>query len=175
MKNNLILTLFVLVAVCIGQQAKAQLSASTTPVTVNIDLTASVISIALDATPTVDFVYATAADYAALKTVNKPGHLTVISNKNYNIAVKANGQFTSTSSGVLPLGTVSVNVDAATANGGTLTPRALSPTDQVIVAGATASTTAVFNVDYTIANATPLIALPKELYTTTVTYTATQL
>lgn len=173
MKINLIAAFVVLVAVCFGHQAKAQVS--TTPVTVNIDLTASVISIALDATPTVDFIYANAADYAASKTVTKTGHLTVISNKNYNIAVKANGQFTSASSGVLPLGTVSVNVDAATANGGTLTPRALTTSDQVIVAGATATTTAVFNVDYTIANATPLIALPKEVYTTTVTYTATQL
>ncbi|UZJ65530.1 hypothetical protein OKW96_04895 [Sphingobacterium sp. KU25419] len=179
MRKNLIFTLFVLAAICIGHQAKAQVSASTNPVTVNIDLQASVISIALDAAPTVNFVYATAAEYAAAKTVTKPAHLTVISNKPYDIAVKANGLFTSSNSSNttnLPaLGVVGISIDGATANGGTLSPVSLTQGDQDLVTNASATTTSVFNVDYTIASATTLIALPKEVYTTTVTYTATQL
>lgn len=179
MKKNLIFTLFALAAICLGHQAKAQVSASTNPVTVNIDLQASVISIALDASPTVNFVYATAAEYAAPKSVTKASHLTVISNKPYDISVQANGLFTSSNTSNttdLPaLGVVNVSVDPTTANGGTLSTVTLSQTDQPLVEEADPTTTAVYNVVYTIPTATTLVALPKEVYTTTVTYTATQL
>lgn len=178
MKKNLILTFFVLVAVCLGQQAKAQVS--TAPVTVNIDLQAAVLSIALDAAPTVNFVYGTAADYTAAKTVAKPGHLTVISNKPYEIAVSADGLFTSsnaTNTTNLPaLGIVGINIDPATLHGGSPTPvTALTQVDQVLVSGANAEINAVYNVNYTITNPVTLVSLPLEVYTTTVTYTATQL
>lgn len=180
MKKNLILSLFALVALCLGQQAKAQVTVSTAPVTVNIDLQAAVLSIALDAAPTVNFVYGTAAEYTASKTVTKPGHLTVISNKPYEIAVSADGLFTSSNSANttnLPaLGIVGINIDPATLHGGSPTPvTALTEIDKVLVSGAVAEINAVYNVNYTITNPTSLISLPLEIYTTTVTYTATQL
>lgn len=176
MKNKLTLTLLVLAAICFGQQAKAQVKFDvTTPVILSIDLSASVISIELGATPAVNFVYATAADYASAKTIQKPGHLTVISNKAYDLAVKAETEFASTSSENLPLSLVTVSVDAATANGGTLNSRSLTMANQTLVTSADPSTTAVFDVDYSIPDASQLIALAKEVYTTTVVYTATQL
>ena len=182
MKKNLILSLFVLVAVCLGQQAKAQggVSASTAPVTVNIDLQAAVLSIALDAAPTVNFVYGTAAEYTASKTVTKLGHLTVISNKPYDLAVSADGLFTSSNStnttNLPALDIVGITVDAATLHGGTLTPiTALTQVDQEFISAANAEINAVYNISYTIADPSSLISLPLEVYTTTVTYTATQL
>jgi len=178
MKKNLILSLFALVALCLGQQAKAQVS--TAPVTVNIDLQAAVLSIALDAAPTVNFVYGTAAEYTASKTVTKLGHLTVISNKPYDLAVSADGLFTSSNStnttNLPALDIVGITVDAATLHGGTLTPiTALTQVDQEFISAANAEINAVYNISYTIADPSSLISLPLEVYTTTVTYTATQL
>lgn len=176
MKKNLttgVLALF-MVAFILVSKAQAQ-PGQTDPVTVNIDLTAEVISIDLGADPTVDFVYAEAADYATEQVVNKPSHLTVVSNEPYNISVAAQDEFTSSSADLVDLGIVSVSVDAATANGGTLNTVPLSQTDGLLVENADATTASTFNVDYTISDATPLLNVAREMYTTTVIYTATQL
>lgn len=174
MKKITILSLLVIGAIGISQKANAQTDV-TGPVTVNIDLTAEVISIDLGADPTVNFVYATAADYTESKTVTKEGHFTVISNLPYDITVAAQGEFVSPSEDDLPLDLVTVSVDPATANGGTLTDAPLALAETPLVGEAEASTSAVYNVDYTIDNPAPLLDLAREVYTTTVTYTATQL
>lgn len=155
-----------------GYVAQAQ---QTDPVTVNIDLTAEVISIDLGADPTVNFVYTEAADYAEEQVVTKPGHLIVVSNEPYNIAVSAQGPFTSTSNDPVDLGVVTVAVDEGTPNGGELTPVVLSATDAVLVAEADATTTATYDVHYSIPDASTLLDVAREIYTTTVVYTATQL
>lgn len=180
MKNKLTLAILFLVAICIGQQAKAQTPiadvTATDPVTVNIDLTTPVLSIKLGADPTVNFKYTTADEYTKDKEEKKTGHFTVISNTPYDIAVKALGEFTSTSSGNLPLSLVTVNIDAATANGGTLTgPQALViNSEQTLATEASPSIGAVYNVNYSIPDASTLITLANEIYTTTVIYTVTQ-
>lgn len=180
MKKNFKLAFVVLAAICMGQQVKAQ--ATTPPVTVNIDLTAPVLSIALGGTPNVDFTYATAAEYNAPKTDVKTGHLIVVSNKPYKIEVEAESDFTSVTTPAnttnLPaLGLVKVTVDPAslTTNGasnatGSVT---LTRAKQQIVNEADASINAIYNVTYGIEDASSLITLPLEKYTTTVKYTAT--
>jgi 16S rRNA A1518/A1519 N6-dimethyltransferase RsmA/KsgA/DIM1 with predicted DNA glycosylase/AP lyase activity len=155
------------------QQAKAQATDVTSAVTVNITLS-DAISIDLSGvTPsTVNFVYANAADYAASKTVLKPGQLTVVSNKPYNISVAATGSFTGSGTETLALGIVSVAVVSPAS--GTPTARAL--TGGIILANAAATTTQAFDVSYTIADASSLIAVPAGTYSNaTVIYTATQL
>lgn len=170
MKNFSIWSLLMLLTVCAGPKAFGQ----TDPVNVNIDLTASVISIDLGTAPDVTFVYATAEDYTTEQVENKPGHFTVVSNQPYDISLVANTEFTSPSSEEIPLGIVNVSVVDAT-NGGTLNTVPLSLTGGVLVESATPSTNAVYNINYTIADAAPLVGLPAEVYNTTVTYTATQL
>jgi len=175
MKKNLLIILFVAVAICFGHQAKAQVkpTATSQPVTVNINLT-DAISITLGATPTVNFTYTTAADYTASKTVEKAGHFTVVSNKPYNLTVAATGAFTP--AGGPDLDIVTVTVPAASANGGTPVANVpLSTTAASLVTGSTASTGASYTVDYTIANPASLLNLGASSYSTTVTYTATQL
>jgi hypothetical protein len=132
------------------------------------------ISITLGATPTVNFTYTTAADYTASKTVEKAGHFTVVSNKPYNLTVAATAAFTP--AGGPALNIVTVTVPAASANGGTPVANVpLSTTAASLVTNSTASTGASYTVDYTIANPASLLNLGASAYSTTVTYTATQL
>ncbi len=147
--------------------------AQTANVTVNIDLSTDVISINLGADPEVNFVYATAADYANSKTVSKTSHFTVVSNTNYDITVAADNEFDGTDN--IPLGVIDINVDPTTANGGELNAVNLSLSPTLLVGSATPSTGAIYNVNYTIADASPLVGLAPEVYTTTITYTATGL
>ncbi|WP_343567306.1 hypothetical protein [Sphingobacterium sp.] len=173
MKKNLFIPLIALAAICFGNQAKAQVAATSQPVTVNINLT-DAISITLGATPTVNFTYTTAADYTASKTVEKAGHFTVVSNKPYNLTVAATAAFTP--AGGPALNIVTVTVPAASANGGTPVANVpLSTTAASLVTNSTASTGASYTVDYTIANPASLLNLGASAYSTTVTYTATQL
>ncbi|WP_129716021.1 hypothetical protein [Pedobacter sp. SYP-B3415] len=160
-----------------GTTSLAQSSATSQPVTVNIDLSASVISIALGATPTVNFVYASAADYTAPKTVSKPGHFTVVSNRNYTITAAAQTPFTvvATDPTPLSLGVVNISVDPATLNGGTPATQALSQTPAPIITNAVPTVGAVYNINYAIPDATPLLGRSASIYSTTVVYTATQL
>lgn len=155
-------------------QAKAQQKSDvTSPVTVSIRLD-DAISIDLSgATPgSVEFIYANAADYAASKIVNKPGQLTVVSNKPYNISVAATGNFTGSGSETLGLDIVSVLVVSPAS--GTATPSVLS--GGTILSNAAATTTQAFDLRYTIANPSSLIAVPAGTYSNaTVIYTATQL
>lgn len=173
MKKNLFIPLIAFAAICFGNQAKAQVTATSQPVTVNINLT-DAISITLGATPTVNFTYTTAADYTASKTVEKAGHFTVVSNKPYNLTVAATAAFTPAGGPALDI--VTVNVPSASANGGT--PEAnvpLSTTPAALVSGSTATTGASYTVDYTITDPSSLLNLGASAYSTTVTYTATQL
>ncbi|WP_312742732.1 hypothetical protein [Sphingobacterium multivorum] len=173
MKKNLFIPLIALAAICFGNQAKAQVTATSQPVTVNINLT-DAISITLGASPTVNFTYTTAADYTASKTVEKAGHFTVVSNKPYNLTVAATAAFTP--AGGPALNIVTVTVPAASANGGTPVANVpLSTTAASLVTNSTASTGASYTVDYTIANPASLLNLGASAYSTTVTYTATQL
>ncbi|WP_286863009.1 MULTISPECIES: hypothetical protein [Sphingobacterium] len=171
MKKNLLIVFIAVAAICFGYQAKAQ-TATSAPVTVNINLT-DAISITLGADPTVNFDYITAADYAASKTVTKANHFTVVSNQTYDLTVAATGTFQP--AGGPDLDIVTVTVPAATANGGTpVTNVPLSTTSAALVNGSTASTGAVYTVNYTISNPASLLNLTGSTYSTTVTYTATQ-
>ncbi|WP_400261879.1 hypothetical protein ACFX5U_20205 [Sphingobacterium sp. SG20118] len=173
MKNKLTLAILVLVAICIGQQAKAQ-TASTTPVNLSIELQ-DAISITLGGTPEVEFVYANAADYAGSQTITKPAHFTVVSNQKYNITVNAVSAFTPS----LDLDVVQISVASTTAPSiygtGTLNTAVLSTTAASLVDNAIASKGATYDIDYKIPDATKLLGLTAGEYTTTVVYTATQL
>lgn len=158
------------------QRASAQTD-QTAPVTVNIDLTAAVLSIDLGPNPTVNFVYGTAAAYTISQTQAKPAHFTVISNQSYDITVEAVTEFNTSPTNLtpVPLDVIDISVDPATANGGTLTTQPLTLGPLEIVSAAAPTTGAVYNVNYTIPDATPLLGKAPIVYTTTVIYTATQL
>ncbi len=171
MKNKVLTGLFIFAAVCLGQRSYAQ-TATSGPVTVNINLT-DAISITLGADPTVNFNYMEAADYTEVQTVEKTGHFTVVSNQEYNLTVQA---VTAFSPAGPALDIVTVSVDPGTLNGGTPVPNVPLNTEPApLLNGADPSTGALYTVNYEIADATTLLGLPDPTYTTTVTYTATQL
>src|SRR5690606_9333668 len=138
-----------------AQSSYAQLSATSAAVTVNINLT-DALSITLGASPTVDFDYNLATDYTQAKTVEKAGHFTVVSNREYDLSVKAEAPC---STGGPSLGIVSVEVNPTHApqNGGTVNQNVpLSETASPLLTGANPSLGAVYQVDYTIDDATEL-------------------
>lgn len=144
-------------------------------VAVNIDLTTPVLSLTVT-DPEVTFTYATAEDYVGAKSVMKENHLSVTSSTAFDISVQANTEFISTSNEAINLGIVNIAATPVEENGATLSPVFLAlDSDQNIVTDAPAAIQEVFNVDYAIEDATPLLGLPAEMYSTTITYTATAL
>lgn len=131
-------------------------------------------SIVLGTSPDVTFTYATAADYASAQSVTKASNFTVVSNKPYSVAVKANTAFSTISTTTPPLSAVHVNVDPTTTTGASYTNVALSVTNQTIASAANPTTGTAYTIDYTIPNAAPLLAMAAGNYTTTMVYTVTQ-
>jgi len=153
------------------------LKANAQAVSSNINLTlilSDAYSIVLGPTPDVTFTYATAADYAAAKTQTKTGQFTVISNKPYSVAVKANAAFNTISTTTPPLSAVHVNVDPSTVTGAAYTNVALSIANQTIASAASATIGTAYNIVYSIPTAAPLLAMSAGTYTTTMVYTVTQ-
>jgi len=180
MKNTYMkLALFIILCLGWGMKAEAQSTVTTSGFPLTINLSADVMSISLSSTPDVAFTYATAEDYVTEQTVTKPGHVTVVSNEPYNLSIAAQGTFDVTSTDETPLSltldVVQVNVDPATANGGTTPTVSLSTTGADIVTSSAATLGNAFDVIYTIPDATPLLNRAGNTYSTTLVYTATQL
>lgn len=172
MKKNL-LTIVALLASLTFFNTKANAQAVSGTVAVNLILS-DAFSIVLGPTPDVTFTYATAADYAASKTVAKTNHFTVISNKPYSVAVKANSVFNTISTTTPPLSAVHIGVDASTITGATYTTATLSTTNQTIASAASPTIGTAYNINYSIPTAAPLLAMSAGTYTTNVVYTVTQ-
>lgn len=125
---------------------KAQTSGN---VTLNVVLT-DVIALTVN-DPTVALNFATATDYQQGLTVAKASHLTVTSNRAYDLKVKANGDLIA---GAITIPVSNVKVRSTTTAGmGTVTPISLSTTDQTLAANATAAILKSVSVEYsTVAN-----------------------
>lgn len=172
MKKNLLIIVALLASLTfVNTKANAQAVSGT--VAVNLILS-DAFSIVLGPTPDVTFTYATAADYAASKTVAKTNHFTVISNKPYSVAVKANTVFNTISTTTPPLSAVHIAVDASTITGATYTTATLSTTNQTIASAASPTIGTAYNINYSIPTAAPLLAMSAGTYTTNIVYTVTQ-
>jgi len=95
---------------------------TTATTTVNITLN-DVISIDAGSTAignTVDFNYATAADYNSDQTINKANSLKVTSTKNFNVKVKAGGANFMNGTNLIPVNVLTIKAAAASGTmGGT--------------------------------------------------------
>jgi len=168
-----ILTFGALLAALTFANTKANAQAVSGTVAVNLILS-DAFSIVLGPTPDVTFTYASAADYAGSKTVAKTNHFTVVSNKPYSVAVKANTVFNTISTTTPPLSAVQISVDASTITGATYTTATLSTTNQTIASAASPTIGTAYNINYAIPTAAPLLAMSAGTYTTNVVYTVTQ-
>jgi hypothetical protein len=167
------LTITALLAALTFFNIKANAQAVSGPIAVNIILS-DAFSIVLGPTPDVTFTYGDAPAYAASKTVAKTNHFTIISNKPYSVAVKANSVFNTISTTTPPLSAVQISVDASTITGATYTTAILSTTNQTIAAAASPTIGTAYNINYAIPTAAPLLAMSAGTYTTNVVYTVTQ-
>ncbi|PTT03539.1 hypothetical protein DBR11_01980 [Pedobacter sp. HMWF019] len=152
---------------------KANAQAVSGTVAVNLILS-DAYSIVLGPTPDVTFTYATAADYSSSKNVLKSSHFTVVSNKPYSVAVKANSAFNTISTTTPPLSAVQISVDPSTITGATYTTATLTQANQTIAAAASPTIGTAYNINYAIPTAAPLLAMSAGTYTTNVVYTVTQ-
>ncbi|MBD3907122.1 peptidoglycan-binding protein LysM [Chryseobacterium sp. Ch-15] len=181
MTKQFVIAALTLGAIVLGtNNAKAQNTTATT--TVNITLN-DVISIDAGSTAignTVDFNYATAADYNSDQTINKANSLKVTSTKNFNVKVKAGGANFMNGTNLIPVNVLTIK--AATASGtmgGTKSAVVLSATDQTLVTNAPLGSALTLNLDYTIpavkSSSSDILGKPAGTYTQTVIYTATAL
>jgi hypothetical protein len=181
MTKQIVIAALTLGAIVLGtNNVKAQNTTATT--TVNITLN-DVISIDAGSTAignTVDFNYATAADYNSDQTINKANSLKVTSTKNFNVKVKAGGANFMNGTNLIPVNVLTLL--AATASGtmgGTKSAVVLSATDQTLVTNAPLGSALTLNLDYTIpavrSSSSDILGKPAGTYTQTVIYTATAL
>ncbi|KUJ52153.1 hypothetical protein, partial [Chryseobacterium sp. JAH] len=133
---------------------------------------------------TVDFNYATAADYNSDQTITKANSLKITSTKNFNVKVKAGGGSFVNGTNLIPVNVLTIKAAAAAGSmGGTKTPVVLSETDQTLVSNAPLGSALTLNLDYTIpasksaskSSSSDILGKPAGTYTQTVTYTATAL
>ena len=155
---------------------------TTATTTVNITLN-DVISIDPGSTAignTVDFTYATAADYNSDQTFTKANSLKFNSTNNFNYKVKAGGTNFLNGINTIPVNVLTIKAAAASGTmGGTKNTVVLSATDQNLVTNAPLGSALTLNLDYTIpaakSSSADILGKPAGTYTQTVTYTATAL
>ena len=181
MKKQIAIAALTFGAVLFGTN-KVQAQNTTATTTVNITLN-DVISIDAGSTAignTVDFNYATAADYNADQTVSKANSLKVTSTKNFSVNVKAGGAGFVNGTNLIPVNVLTIKAAAASGTmGGTKAAVVLSETDQALVTNAPLGSALTLNLDYTIpaakSSSSDILGKPAGTYTQTVTYTATAL
>jgi hypothetical protein len=181
MTKQIVIAALTLGAIVLGtNNFKAQNTTATT--TVNITLN-DVISIDAGSTAignTVDFNYATAADYNSDQTINKANSLKVTSTKNFNVKVKAGGANFMNGTNLIPVNVLTIKAASASGTmGGTKSAVVLSATDQTLVTNAPLGSALTLNLDYTIpavrSSSSDILGKPAGTYTQTVIYTATAL
>ncbi|GAB4033936.1 hypothetical protein [Spirosoma gilvum] len=146
--------------------AKAQLTSGNAIVTVTL---VDVMALAVTE-PAVPLTYSSITDYQVGRNISIPLHLTVSSNRPYDIKVKAADDLKNTlnASQTIPISNISVQVDGTTGVGTTSTLN-LSTTDQTLASNAPGAMAKIVGVKYsTPANSNDFINTG--IYTATLTY-----
>lgn len=128
---------------------------------------------------TVDFRYETVEDYNSQKTTTIAKSLIVTFSKNFDVKVKANGEYFENGSNLIPINVITIQRNQSSTLVGKSTPIVLSTKDQVLVGGAALGSKLQLDLDYIIpqskSSSNDILGKPAGNYTQTVTYTATAL
>lgn len=158
---------------------------TTDQVTVNLKFQPVQSIVVTSSQKTVDLVYQTEADYNAGVSSTQNDHLTIFSTGGFQVTVKADGNFTRTGGGEIPVGDVKVNATNGTGNsrnyGDGLPVVALATTDAPFITSNGGGRDLKFNVTYdnTAGASDEYIDKyvhpddPESVYTAEVTYTIT--
>lgn len=180
MKNQIIFATIFLGVQLLGVNRLLSQSSVPETTTVNINL-ADVIAMdagSAAADGAVDFNYLNTTDYNSSKSVEVPNSLVVISSKNFDVKVKAEGPNFISGSNVIPVDVLQLKAMPGGSANGTLNEITLSTTDQVLVGNASRGSKQSVDIMYTISGekaASMLLGKPKGTYTQKITYTATAL
>ncbi len=180
MKNSIIIAAFALGAFVFGtNQAQAQDPTATT--TVNITL-ADVISIDAGSIPnggTVNFAYNSAEDYNSSQDYTIENSLIVTSTKNFDVKVKADGEFFTDGTNNIPVNVLTIKAVSGGTMAGTQNTIELSNSDQKLIDNAPLGSALTLDLNYQIpaekSRSSDILGKPAGTYTQTVTYTATAL
>jgi len=127
----------------------------------------------------VDFRYETMEDYNSQKTTTIPKSLIVTFSKNFDVKVKANGEYFENGSNLIPINVIIIQRNQSSTLVGKSTPIVLSTKDQVLLAGAALGSKLQLDLDYIIpqskSSSNDILGKPAGTYAQTVTYTATAL
>src|SRR5690606_27282679 len=138
--STLLLALVFSITVNAQQTAAANLSINLSPV-----LSIQVLN------PDVNFVYNTAESYGLDQTINKVGHIEVISSTEFSLTMKANGIDLISPSGTIPVNVITISLPNAGAFSGTYSgERILSNIDQSLITGAPLGFRKLLDVNYRI-------------------------
>jgi len=176
--NKKLFTMIAVLGIAFGlsNTAKAQASASLSPVTVNVKL-ADVIGIEPSTgAASILFEYNGISDYNADKSATVPRQFKVTSTRSYNLSVKAAGDFV----GSAPEKKLSLNIlrVAAKKNSEATFPTETaisSSTSTLLVSSAAPTLAADYDIAYKILSSSELVGKDEGTYTATLTYTVTAL
>lgn len=180
MKSQIIIATLALGAIVLGTNNVQAQDSDEVGTAVNIIL-ADVLSIdegSVASEGVVDFNYANTTDYNTAKNVTIPNSLIIISSKNFDVKVKADGVNFVSGSNVIPVDILQVKAVNGGTLVGTMNEITLSTADQVLVSNATLGARQSLSIAYSISAekaSNVLLGKPFGTYTQKVTYTATAL
>lgn len=180
MKKQIFIAALSLGAAALGTQRVMAQNSGQASTSVNIILT-DIISMDVGNVVSggaVEFKYVNTADYNSSKNVTVPNNLVIISSKNFDVKVKAEGTHFVSGANMIPVDIVKVKAIPGGNLVSTLNEVTLSTTDQLLVSNAGLGTKQSLNIDYSISAekaSKVLLGKPAGTYTQTVTYTATAL
>ena len=180
MKKQIFIAALSLVVVALGTHQVMAQNSGQVSTSVNIILT-DIISMDVGNIASggaVEFKYASVTDYSSSKNVTVPNNLVIISSKNFDVKVKAEGPHFVSGTNMIPVDIVKVKAMPGGNLVNILNEVTLSTTDQLLVSNTSLGTKQSLNIDYSISAekaSKVLLGKPAGTYTQTVTYTATAL
>lgn len=127
----------------------------------------------------IDFTYQTVEDYNSEKIATVPKSLVITFSKDFDVRVKANGEYFESGNNVIPINVITIRENESSTLGGTSTPVVLSTSDQILIGGASLGSKLQLDLDYIIpaskSSSDDILGKPAGSYSQTVIYTATAL
>lgn len=127
----------------------------------------------------IDFMYQTVADYNSEKIATVPKSLIITFSKDFDVRVKADGEFFKSGSDLIPINVITIRKNESSTISGTSTPVVLSTTDQILIGGAALGSKLHVDLDYIIpaskSSSVDIFGKPAGNYTQKAIYTATVL
>ena len=179
MKKQIAISALAIGAIVLGtNNVQAQNHTATTAVNIILNDVISIDATSIANGGAVDFKYVTAEDYNKDKTAIVRNSLIVTSTEEFNVNVKADGNFLNKTAGTnIPVDVLTIKAATGGSMNGTPSTVTLSTNDQLLIAKAPLGSALTLDLDYTIpkekSSSTDILGKKAGTYTANVTYTVT--